>query len=333
MAELAGQLQDERQARMALSMIAEPNDQLTGGLLRRVSGIETIRLLQGGDRVPNVNGADALAWRRRLGPRVVPDVMDQVHAAQAAGYGVLIPGDEHWPAGLADLGAGEPYVLWVRGATSLLGQPMAEQATITGARAATAYGTHVAQEFASELAADEVTVVSGGAYGIDAAAHRGALAAGGYTVAVLAGGVDRPYPAGNRELLERVSAVGATVSEMPPGAAPTRWRFLARNRVMAAMSASTVVVEAGYRSGSLGVAGLAHELGRTVGAVPGPVTSAASSGAHRLLQQGMASLVTHAGDILELVGHADAPSEAPARQVGHNAPETATTKDVPGRAL
>lgn len=292
MAELAGQLQDERQARMALSMIAEPNDQLTGGLLRRVGGIETIRLIQGGDRIPSVNRADALAWRRRLGPRVAPDVMDQLHAAEAAGYGVLMPGDEHWPAGLADLGAGEPYVLWVRGATSLLGQPMAEQVTITGARAATAYGTHVAQEFASGLAADEITVVSGGAYGIDAAAHRGALAAGGHTVAVLAGGVDRPYPAGNRELFERVADVGATVSEMPPGASPTRWRFLARNRVMAAMSASTVVVEAGYRSGSLNVAGLAHELGRTVGAVPGPITSAASAGAHRLIREGIGQLVT-----------------------------------------
>lgn len=300
MASLVGQLQGERQARMALSMIAEPNDQLTGGLLRRVGGIETIRLIQDGDRVPSMNGADALAWRRRLGPRAGPDVMDQLHAAEAAGYGVLIPGDEHWPTGLAGLGAGEPYVLWVRGATSVLGQPMAEQVTFTGARAATAYGTHVAQKFASDLAAEETTVVSGGAYGIDAAAHRGALAAGGHTIAVLAGGPDRPYPAGNRELLEHISAVGATVSEMPPGATPTRWRFLARNRVMAAMSASTVVVEAGYRSGSLNVASLAHELGRSVGAVPGPITSAASAGAHRLIREGISQLVTAPGELLSL---------------------------------
>lgn len=298
MAGLAEQLQDERQARMALSMIAEPNDQLTGGLLRRVGGIETIRLIQDRDRVPSMNGADALAWRRRLGPRIAPDVVEQLHSAEAAGYGVLMPGDEHWPTGLDDLGAGEPYVLWVRGATSLLGQPTAEQVTITGARAATAYGTRVAQEFASDLAADEITVVSGGAYGIDAAAHRGAFAAGGHTVAVLAGGIDRPYPAGNRELLQRIADIGAVVSEMPPGATPTRWRFLARNRVMAAMSASAVVVEAGYRSGSLNVASLAHELGRTVGAVPGPISSAASAGAHRLIREGIGQLVTAPSELL-----------------------------------
>lgn len=300
MAGLAEQLQDERQARMALSMIAEPNDQLTGGLLRRVGGIETIRLIQDGDRLPRVNGADALAWRRRLGSRIAPDVMDQLHAAEAAGYGVLIPGDERWPTGLADLGAGEPYVLWVRGAASSLGQSMAEQVTITGARAATAYGTHVAQEFGSDLASDEITVVSGGAYGIDAAAHRGALADGGHTVAALAGGVDRPYPAGNSELLERIGDIGAVVSEMPPGAAPTRWRFFARHRVMAAMSASTVIVEAGYRSGSLNVASLAHELRRTVSAVPGPITSAASAGVHRLIREGVGQLVTASGELLGL---------------------------------
>lgn len=281
-------------------MIAEPNDQLTGGLLRRVGGVETSRLIQDVDRIPSMNGADALAWRRRLALRIAPDGMDQLRETEGAGYGVLIPGDEHWPTGLADLGAGEPYVLWVRGATSLLGQPMAEQVTITGARVATAYGTHVAQEFASDLAADEITVVSGGAYGIDAAAHRGALAAGGHTVAVLAGGIDRPYPAGNRELLERIADIGATVSEMPPGATPTRWRFLARNRVMATMSGSTVVVEAGYRSGSLNIASPAHELERTVGAVPGPITRAASAGAHRLIREGIGQLVTASGEQLGL---------------------------------
>lgn len=300
MGRLAEQLQGERQARMALSMIAEPNDRLTGGLLRRVGGVETIRLIEDPDRVPEMNRADALAWRQRLAPRIAPNVMDQIQAAEDAGLGVVVPGDKHWPAGLTDLGAGEPYVLWTRGATSLLGQRIGEQITMTGARAASPYGTQIALEFATDFAADEITVVSGGAYGIDAHAHRGALAAGGHTVAVMAGGLDRLYPAGNRELLERVGDVGAVVSEMPPGASPTRWRFLARNRVLAAMSGSTVVVEAGYRSGSLGVAGIAHELGRHVGAVPGPITSATSSGSHRLIREGYAEIVTTPEEVREL---------------------------------
>ncbi len=170
---------------------------------------------------------------------------------------------------------------------------------VVGARAATAYGERTATELGADLAERGCLVVSGGAYGIDAAAHRGALHTG-RTLSVSAGGVDRLYPAGNDTLLRRVTEVGALVAEVPPGCAPARHRFLTRNRLIAALSDATVVVEAAWRSGALSTAHHAQELGRPLGAVPGPVTSMASVGCHRLLRSG-AVCVTGADDALELV--------------------------------
>ncbi len=200
------------------------------------------------------------------------------------------------PSALDDLGDRRPYVLWTRGTTSFLARPLSDLVTITGARASTSYGEQVARQLASDLTNAERLVVAGGAYGIEGAAPRAALASGGDTIAVMANGVDRPYPMGHRELLERVADLGVMVSEVPPGAVPTRHRFLARARLMATFSAVTVVVEAGVRSGSMTVARRAHELGRTVGAVPGPVTSVTSVGPHQLISDGVARVVTHADD-------------------------------------
>ncbi|MDO5084622.1 MAG: DNA-processing protein DprA [Arachnia propionica] len=228
------------------------------------------------------------------------DIASRLDQVQRSGVRALIPGDADWPAALDDLGVGAPYVLWARGASSFLARPVQDFITITGARASTSYGDHVARELAASMAADERVVVAGGAYGIDGAAHQAALAAGGDTIAILANGVDRPYPAGHRDLLERVADVGLLVSEVPPGAVPTRNRFIALARLMAALSSTTVVVEAGSRSGSLVVARHAFELGRGVGAVPGPVTSAASIGPHRLLRDGTASLVADTSDLARL---------------------------------
>jgi DNA processing protein len=156
-------------------------------------------------------------------------------------------------------------------------------------------------------------VVAGGSYGIEGAAHRAALAAGGDTIAVLAGGVDRPYPAGHRDLLDQIAGVGLLVSELPPGATPTRHRFLARIRLMAAMSKATIVVEAGARSSALHLANQARQLGRHVGAVPGPVTSAASTGPHLLLAEGRASIITHADQVTNMLHMTEALDEAPKR--------------------
>lgn len=184
---------------------------------------------------------------------------------------------------------------------------------MVGARASTAYGEHAAAEIVGPLAADGTSIVSGGAYGIDGVAHRVALGTDGRTLAILAGGVDRAYPSGHAGLLVRVAGSGAVVSEVPCGTAPTRWRFLARNRLIAAVAAATVVVEAGRRSGSLNTAGHAASLGRPLGAVPGPITSATSAGCHRLFREYAAHCVTTADEVRELLGAApSAPPSIPA---------------------
>ncbi|MBA4246969.1 MAG: DNA-protecting protein DprA [Microbacterium sp.] len=182
---------------------------------------------------------------------------------------------------------------------------------IVGARAATGYGEHVAMEFAAGLCARDVVVVSGGAYGIDGMAHRAALASGGATIAVLAGGIDRIYPSGHEALLTRVADHGLLLSEMPCGTAPTKWRFLQRNRLIAALAAATVVVEAGRRSGSLNTAGHAITMGRPVGIVPGPITSAASAGCHATLRSEPVECVTSVAEIMQLAFGADGVLEIP----------------------
>ena len=301
LSEIAG---DERTARMVLSMLVEPDDAVTCHLLATVGGVETLRLAESGGPAPSLGDVDAQVWRGHFAARDIDSLRERLLQARRTGLGVLIPGDDEWPGSLGDLGERAPYVLWTRGSSSFLTRPLADLVTITGARAATSYGEHIAGTLASDLAVAERIVVAGGAYGIEGAAHRAALASGGDTIAVLANGVDRAYPAGHSELLDRVADVGLLVSEVAPGTTPTRHRFIARARLMAALSAATVVVEAGARSGSLMVAEDAHHLGRAVGAVPGPVTSATSVGPHGLLRDRVASLITSTADVTALFGHA-----------------------------
>jgi DNA processing protein len=213
---------------------------------------------------------------------------------------VVCPGDPEWPHGLDDLGA-PPYCLWVRGPADL-GSSCQRSAAVVGARSATVYGEMVATEMAAGLGDRRFTVVSGAAFGIDAAAHRGALATGATTIAVLAGGVERPYPLSHAALIARIFEVGAVVSEVAPGSAATMTRFLQRNRLIATMARGTVVVEAGLRSGSLNTARTASAHGRVVAAVPGPVTSMMSAGCHEAIRSGMAQLVTDAAEAAEAIG-------------------------------
>ena len=175
-------------------------------------------------------------------------------------------------------------------------------AAVVGARSATAYGEMVSTEMAAGLGEQRFTIISGAAFGIDAAAHRGALATGATTIAVLAGGVERPYPSSHAALIARIVEVGAVISEVAPGSAPTKTRFLQRNRLIATMARGTVVVEAGLRSGSLNTARTAAEHGRVVVAVPGPVTSMMSAGCHDAIRSGMAQLVTDAAEAAEAIG-------------------------------
>lgn len=299
MTNLSHVVQDERTARIALSMIVEPDDAVTGRLLGDLGALEVLRLAERDEVVAGLGTVDAQVWHAQFERSDARTLKQRIVEAERAGIGTLIPGDKQWPSALDDLGDRRPYVLWTRGTPSFLARPLGDLVTITGARAATSYGEHVAAELASDLVNAERVVVAGGAYGIEGAAHRAALASGGDAIVVMANGVERMYPTGHRELLERVADLGLMVSEVPPGAVPTRHRFIARTRLMAALSAATVVVEAGVRSGSMSVARRAHELGRAVGAVPGPVASATSVGPHRLLREGGATLVTCASDVVD----------------------------------
>ncbi len=228
MTNLSDVVQDERTARMVLSMIVEPDDAVSGRLLRRLGALELLRLAERDDVVAGLSAVDAHVWRSQFQRSDTRTLEQNIVAAERAGIGTLIPGDKEWPSALDDLGDRRPYVLWTRGTTSFLARPLSDLVTITGARASTSYGEQVARQLASDLTNAERLVVAGGAYGIEGAAHRAALASGGDTIAVMANGVDRPYPVGHRELLERVADLGLMVSEVPPGAVPTRHRFLAR---------------------------------------------------------------------------------------------------------
>ena len=231
---------------------------------------------------------------------------------------LVTPDDEEWPvwqllsfdgAGMSD-GADQcaPLALWVLGGTPLT-ELLERAVAIVGTRAASAYGEHVTAEIAGDLAIDGWTVISGAAFGIDAAAHRAALGVGARTMAVLACRVDRAYPSGHARLLQRIAGSGAVVSEYAPGTPPAKHRFLARNRVVAAFGSAVVVVEAGWRSGARNTAAWAHKLGRPVLAVPGPVTSASSKGCHRMIREGEARLVADAHDVVAEAGPVGAVGE------------------------
>ncbi|WP_447948118.1 DNA-processing protein DprA [Microbacterium maritypicum] len=295
-------------ARVAWSVIAEPGDAVAGSLIESLGAADALSLAVGdSSSLLPPGGASATAtralvdgrarWRPRADPRAV---MAALRGAVAVRAQLVIPGDAAWPRGLTDLGPHAPSVLWVRGRVELLVRE--PRVSIVGARACSGYGEHVATELAGDLAAAGAVIVSGGAYGIDGAAHRAALGVQGATIAILAGGVDRAYPAGHQSLLRQIAERGALVSEPPCGTAPTKWRFLARNRLIAALGHATVVVEAGWRSGSLNTAGHAASLGRPLGAVPGAVTSASSAGCHRLLREYDAHCVTSAQEVRELYG-------------------------------
>ncbi len=318
---------EERVARAAWSRVAEPGDPVMAALVGSLGALDAWDWLRsaasaGGELLAPVAGLgpaasarllrSVAAWSARLGT-AEPD-RDIAHV-EALGGRVLIPGDPQWPRAVDDLGGSVPVCLWVLGEHDLERLTSTAVAVI-GARASSAYGEHVTSSIAGGLVDAGRTVVSGGAFGIDAAAHRAALAGDGVTVAVLAGGLDRPYPVGNARLLGAVGRSGALVSEVPPGSAPTRSRFLMRNRLIAALSGATVVVEAAWRSGALSTAGHAAALLRPVGAVPGPVTSATSAGCHRLLRDGRAVCVTDADEVLELVGPLDGGRPEPGDQDG-----------------
>ena len=294
----------ERVARAALSRLSEPGDVRLAGLVCSLGGERVYDLLREEQDVGGVY-TDVAARLRGLDPE------GELERADAQGIRFVCPGDEEWPAALDDLDTAEPLQrqggrplgLWVKGARRL-DEVCSRAVALVGSRSATAYGAGVAGDIAAGVGEHGYTVLSGAAFGIDNAAHRGALAAQQPTVAILACGVDRAYPAAHRELLDYIADTGLVVSELPPGCAPTRYRFLARNRLIAAVASGTVVVEAAIRSGALNTANWTTRLNRVLMGVPGPVTSAPSAGVHELIRSRGAMLVTSAADVLELLAPA-----------------------------
>lgn len=306
-------------ARAAWSGLAEPGDGDAGALVAAIGPVDALSAVIAKEQV------GTLAARSGIEPARLAAALDRwrpkvsssstMLALRIAGrYAVRLrsPEDSTWPVQLDDLGTHAPLALWTRGADEAFAA-LGESVALVGARAATGYGEAVTMELSAGLVDRGFAIVSGAAYGIDGMAHRTALASHGVTMAFLAGGPDRFYPSGHESLLNRIVEHGVVISELPCGVPPTRWRFLQRNRLIAASSLATVVVEAGARSGSLNTAHHAAELGRPLGAVPGSVNSAASTGCHRLMHDGLAVCVTNPDDVLALFGAA-APAPAGERE-------------------
>jgi DNA processing protein len=296
---------DERMRAWAyLSRVAEPPCPDLMAAVRRIGPVEVA------DRVLRATIGDPIASRVQA-RREIDSAERDLELLYRSGGRLLTEDDDEWPilaftsfAGVNSkyrAQAHPPMVLWVVG-PGRLDEVVDRSAAIVGTRASTAYGEHVAADLAAGLATHDAAVVSGGAFGIDAAAHRAAMATDGLTVAVLAGGIDVRYPSAHTSMLRRIEQEGLLVSEYPPGVRPARHRFLTRNRLVAAFARATVVVEAGARSGAANTAAWARGLGRAVGAVPGPVTSSASIGCHVLLRQEKTELITRTEDVLELIG-------------------------------
>jgi DNA processing protein len=324
-----------RQDRLGLSLVVEPGDPRLRDLLLAHEPGELVAAILGQHRLSD--GEVPGSWIERA--RDLDRTAETVAArARAAGLRWITPGDREWPAVLADLdhveplhgAVGAPVGLWVRG-DGHLGELCEQSVAIVGARDCTTYGAECASELAADCADAGRTIVSGAAYGVDGCAHRGAFLMNRPTVGVLACGADVDYPKSHSALLSRIAESGAVVSEQAPGERPMKGRFLSRNRIIAAMTQGTVVVEAAVRSGSLNTLNWADQLGRTTMALPGPVTSRQSAGAHAAVRAGKAVLVTSGREVLaELAGlgsDAEEQTSLPLTEFDRLPPEARTTLD------
>lgn len=298
------------------SLICEPGDMIAGLLRAELGPIKSLVLV--------INGADAASkvkqlsndqspnltktltecletWRRRVRQA---DVFRSLEILRSIGGTLVTPQSSCWPEQLNDLQNGAPAALWLLGDPKRLLE-LSESVAVVGSRIVSDYGKVVTKDVVSTLVKDGKPIVSGGAIGIDAVAHQRTLELKGLTVAVMAGGIDRLYPAQNLELFKQIAKTGLIISEVAPGVSPTKWRFLQRNRLIAALSQATVVIEAGFRSGTINTAGHANELGRPVGAVPGPINSVRSAGCHQLIKDGRAQLISVPSDLKDLCGESD----------------------------
>lgn len=322
---------ETRLARVALSRLTEPGEPKIAALVAQLGAVELLAALSDPAQ-PTPEARDVATRLRGLDPET-----DLAHG-ERLGLRYVVPGDDEWPSQVDDLmraevlhhRGGPPLGLWVKGPTRL--DALTKAVAVVGSRSATTYGTEVAADIAATLVRAGHPVVSGAAFGIDQAAHRGALGVDGSDIAVLACGADRAYPTAHRDLLDHLGRTSAVIAEVPPGCAPTRGRFLSRNRLIAALTRGTVVVEAAARSGALNTASWATRLNRHLMGVPGPVTSAQSQGVHELIRSGAASLVTRGDEVLEVVGeagtHLTSRPRAPARRRDRLTPREARVLDA-----
>lgn len=316
---MSGPPTGDRSALITLAHVLEPGDERWGELVASWGAQQVLDRIERGltGHVHEEGVRARLAQvRSRTGDRWDPE-----DEAARLGARIITSLDREWPSQLSALGRTTPLALWLLGAADLRLLALRSVA-IVGARACTAYGEEVSRTWAADLAGDAWTVVSGAAFGIDAAAHRGALSAGGTTIAVLAGGIDVPYPRAHAPLIDAIADSGVVVSESPPGEQVRRHRFLSRNRLIAALGRATVVVEAAVRSGAAATAADARSLARPVLAVPGPVTSPASFGCHRMIQEGDALLASHVDDVrqaLDLTARSASSSAVQDRRTGRDA--------------
>lgn len=314
---------ETRLARVALGLIVEPGNRELGRLVRTTGPAQALRRLRDGRADTRLLECSRL---RLIDIDPIELAERALERAHRLGVRIVTPEDEEWPPQLEDLvgisidgkepidrNTYPPQCVWLRGPWRL-SEACERAVAVVGSRASTSYGNHVATELGYGLAERGWTVISGGAYGIDAAAHRGALAGGGCTIAVLACGIDRPYPASHASLFDRIGEEGLLFSEWPPGADPHRHRFLIRNRVIAALPQGTAMVEAGYRSGARFTLNRAKRLNRACVAFPGPVTSAMSVGCHIEIRNSEAVLAASAAEVIDSVGRIGldlAPAPAP----------------------
>lgn len=289
-------MKDERRARMALMCVSEPGSPSMSALVGEHGPVGAWA---------KVCEQTESTWSRRA---ALVDVDEVVNRTRELGLEFVIPGDPHWPTQLETLDAvevsgmgGAPLGLWIRGKQHDLNALAERAVSVVGSRASSSYGEMMACDIAAEISDRAWTVISGGAYGIDAAAHRGAMAGEGGTVCVLACGLDQDYPRQHHHLLATIAEQGAVVGELPPGARPMRSRFLGRNRIIAGLSAGTVLIEAAHRSGAKNTVSWAESMGKPVFALPGPVSSSTSATPHELIRSRSAELITSGRDVLEFL--------------------------------
>jgi DNA processing protein len=300
------------------SLICEPGDTIAGFLRTQLGNVDALVQVVSGasskalmellptDEYLNQNLQQTLTrslevWRTRT---YQADVFRSLQMLRHLGGRLITPKSKYWPEQLNDLGFGTPAALWVLGDVATI-QKTTTSVSVVGSRVVSEYGKQVTKDITTALVRRDKAIVSGGAVGADALAHEQALLLGAKTVAVMAGGLDRLYPSQNQELFQRIQKSGLLISEVAPGVSPTKWRFLQRNRLIAALSQATVVIEAGVRSGTINTVHHANDIGRPVGAIPGAITSVRSAGCHELIKAGKAQLISIPRDLDDLVGNND----------------------------